>query len=187
VKKLYPAMQDVESTYGPTNVHLQVYDDCAHVLPVLFAFTTPAKFCFRAIAGFCRHVTDMAKVPHAQAVSPISSSALGGPIMASPAGGSSLTSQGSFLPRGRSLRKKTSQKGVAISTKTAKKARSWNGQLSSSNSDPSPLSVTPGSGDTPDVGGPRFDGNRTQRTDSPHAGDDPHMYVEPFVSMLAFE
>lgn len=42
-----------------TKVHLQVYDGCAHVLPILFAFTTPAKFCFRAIANFCRFATGM--------------------------------------------------------------------------------------------------------------------------------
>lgn len=30
--------------------------DTAHVLPVLFAFTTPGKFCYRAIATFCKHV-----------------------------------------------------------------------------------------------------------------------------------
>jgi len=34
-----------------------------HVLPVLFLFTTPAKFCFRAIANFNRFVTDMKAMP----------------------------------------------------------------------------------------------------------------------------
>jgi hypothetical protein len=33
--------------------------DAAHVLPVLFAFTTPGKFCYRAIATFSKHVTGM--------------------------------------------------------------------------------------------------------------------------------
>lgn len=65
---------NIEGRYRPTKVHLQVYDgkpccvggnqyeiyasyaDTAHVLPVLFSFTTPAKFCFRAIATFCKHV-----------------------------------------------------------------------------------------------------------------------------------
>ena len=31
----------------------------AHVLPVLFPFTTPGKYCHRAIASFCKHVTGM--------------------------------------------------------------------------------------------------------------------------------
>lgn len=46
------------------------YPDAAHVLPVLFSFTTPAKFCFRAIATFCKHVTGLAPTPS----SPIASS-----------------------------------------------------------------------------------------------------------------
>ena len=34
-----------------------------HVLPVLFSFTTPAKFCFRGIASFCKFVTNMPTNP----------------------------------------------------------------------------------------------------------------------------
>lgn len=34
-----------------------------HDLPVIFPFTTPAKFCFRAIATFDRFVTDMKVMP----------------------------------------------------------------------------------------------------------------------------
>ncbi|KAJ7647735.1 hypothetical protein FB45DRAFT_1052164 [Roridomyces roridus] len=59
IRKLYPPLEGIESRYGPTKVHLQVYDDTAHVLPVLFAFTTPGKYCYRAVASFCRHVTGM--------------------------------------------------------------------------------------------------------------------------------
>ncbi|EKM53370.1 uncharacterized protein PHACADRAFT_259700 [Phanerochaete carnosa HHB-10118-sp] len=58
-RDLYPALNDIEGKYGPTLVHLQVYDDAAHILPILFSFTTPAKYCFRAIATFIRHVTGM--------------------------------------------------------------------------------------------------------------------------------
>jgi hypothetical protein len=61
-----------------TPVHLQVYDgkslgiaredpfltaslslDVAHVLPVLFPFTTPGKYCYRAMALFYKHVMDV--------------------------------------------------------------------------------------------------------------------------------
>nr|GAT56166.1 predicted protein [Mycena chlorophos] len=62
-RELYPALKGIEEKFGPTKVHLQVYDDTAHVLPVLFSFTTPGKFCFRAMAAFCREVTGM---PHRQ-------------------------------------------------------------------------------------------------------------------------
>ncbi|KIY68103.1 alpha/beta-hydrolase [Cylindrobasidium torrendii FP15055 ss-10] len=60
IREMYPPLRDIESkAFNPTAVHLQVYDDTAHILPILFAFTTPAKFCFRAIAAFSRHVTGM--------------------------------------------------------------------------------------------------------------------------------
>ncbi|KAK4698391.1 hypothetical protein P7C70_g7886, partial [Phenoliferia sp. Uapishka_3] len=37
-------------------VHLQIYDDCCHDLPLL-SFTTPAKYCYRAISSFAKFVT----------------------------------------------------------------------------------------------------------------------------------
>lgn len=42
--------------YPPTKVHLQIYDGVCHDLP-LFSFTTPAKYCFRAMASFAKWVT----------------------------------------------------------------------------------------------------------------------------------
>ncbi|OSC99852.1 alpha/beta-hydrolase [Trametes coccinea BRFM310] len=58
-KVLYPVLNGIEERYGPTKVHLQVYDDAAHTLPVLFAFTTPGKYCFRAMATFIKYITGM--------------------------------------------------------------------------------------------------------------------------------
>ncbi|KAH8922706.1 hypothetical protein BT69DRAFT_219503, partial [Atractiella rhizophila] len=52
---LREALRQSSSQHGelpPTKVHLQVYDDAPHVLP-LFSFTTPAKYCYRSIASFC--------------------------------------------------------------------------------------------------------------------------------------
>ncbi|KAK7036461.1 hypothetical protein VNI00_011658 [Paramarasmius palmivorus] len=63
VRAIYPKLNGIEARYGPTPVHLQVYDDTAHVLPVLFSFTTPGKFCYRAIASFCKYVTGMLNPP----------------------------------------------------------------------------------------------------------------------------
>ncbi|KAK4057569.1 hypothetical protein OIO90_001214 [Microbotryomycetes sp. JL221] len=40
----------------PTLVHLQVYDGVCHDLPIL-SFTTPAKYCYRAISSFIKFVT----------------------------------------------------------------------------------------------------------------------------------
>ncbi|KAF7362269.1 Abhydrolase-3 domain-containing protein [Mycena venus] len=66
IRAMYPPLDGIEKKFGPTKVHLQVYDDTAHVLPVLFSFTTPGKFCYRAIASFCRHVTGMKQPPSRQ-------------------------------------------------------------------------------------------------------------------------
>ncbi|KAJ7935116.1 hypothetical protein B0H13DRAFT_1949785 [Mycena leptocephala] len=63
IRAMYPPLDGIEKKFGPTKVHLQVYDDTAHALPVLFSFTTPGKFCFRAIATFCRTVTGMKQPP----------------------------------------------------------------------------------------------------------------------------
>ncbi|KAI0776295.1 alpha/beta-hydrolase [Trametes elegans] len=62
-KLLYPVLNGIEERYGPSKVHLQVYDDTAHTLPVLFAFTTPGKYCFRAMATFIKYVTGMLPAP----------------------------------------------------------------------------------------------------------------------------
>jgi len=43
----------------PFNPHF--LQDVAHVLPILFPFTTPGKYCYRAMALFVKHVTTM---PH---------------------------------------------------------------------------------------------------------------------------
>ncbi len=83
-KLLYPPLEGIEERYGPTKVHLQVYDgaflsgfpsssflsnlyrvDCAHTLPILFAFTTPGKFCFRAMSTFIKYATGLLPKPGA--------------------------------------------------------------------------------------------------------------------------
>lgn len=80
---MYPALKLVEASMQPTAVHLQIYDgvlysdllsttlsespfslDVAHVLPILFPFTTPGKYCYRAMASFVGHVTNQPQVPH---------------------------------------------------------------------------------------------------------------------------
>ncbi|KAF5382996.1 hypothetical protein D9757_006344 [Collybiopsis confluens] len=64
-RMLYPTLNGIEERHQGklTPVHLQVYDDVAHVLPVLFSFTTPAKFCFRSMAIFCKYVTGISLFP----------------------------------------------------------------------------------------------------------------------------
>ncbi|KAI6046335.1 hypothetical protein EDC04DRAFT_2630038 [Pisolithus marmoratus] len=58
-REMYPPLVGIEGRHRPTPVHLQVYDDAPHVLPVYFGFTTPGKFCHSAMANFIRLVTGM--------------------------------------------------------------------------------------------------------------------------------
>lgn len=46
-----PAERAKLEKYPPTQVHLQVYDDCCHVTPTI-AMCRPAKYMYRAIANF---------------------------------------------------------------------------------------------------------------------------------------
>jgi hypothetical protein len=104
-KHLYPRIMEFAAKYPtPTKVHLQVYDGCAHVLPILFAFTTPAKYCFRAIASFCRFVTGMQTCSPGPP-SPTAPNAPGSPLRRSFFGGSFFTTPpeevGDFPPENR--------------------------------------------------------------------------------------
>jgi hypothetical protein len=78
-RSLYPLLDGIEERHPkPVSVHLQVYDGTlitelailkpepeidflgtCHVLPVLFLFCTPAKYCYRAMATFIKFVTGM--------------------------------------------------------------------------------------------------------------------------------
>ncbi|GAA5980302.1 hypothetical protein JCM10908_001605 [Rhodotorula pacifica] len=51
-----PRRTEQSKHYPPTKVHLQIYDGICHDLP-LFSFTTPAKYCFRAMASFAKWAT----------------------------------------------------------------------------------------------------------------------------------
>ncbi|KAK0475454.1 Alpha/Beta hydrolase protein [Armillaria novae-zelandiae] len=64
VRKLYPALDGINTRYGPTEVHLQVYDDAAHTLPTQFEGTTPGKAAYSAIRSFARRVTGMEVTAH---------------------------------------------------------------------------------------------------------------------------
>jgi hypothetical protein len=67
--------------------------DVAHVLPLVFMATTPAKYCYRAIATFIKHVTNMPptaalqqyKQPRASIVTP--KETVTSPNVPSPLGG----------------------------------------------------------------------------------------------------
>ena len=58
--------------------------DAAHTLPTLFAFTTPAKYCYRAIATFCKFATGMLPPP-SQMLSPLDAPLTSSPQNSPPA------------------------------------------------------------------------------------------------------
>ncbi|KAI5986945.1 Alpha/Beta hydrolase protein [Pisolithus albus] len=72
-RDLYPPLVGIESRHRPTPVHLQVYDDAPHVLPVYFGFTTPAKYCYRAMANFIKHVTGITTPTELSSPNPVTS------------------------------------------------------------------------------------------------------------------
>ena len=60
IKDILPSLKGIEERYGPTNVHLQVYDGACHDL-ALFSMVTMSRGLFRAIAAFARWVTPDAR------------------------------------------------------------------------------------------------------------------------------
>ncbi len=62
--------------------------DAAHVIPLMFIATTPAKYCYRAIATFFKHVTNMPPTASLQKHRPLteltSSEMVASPVSASP-------------------------------------------------------------------------------------------------------
>lgn len=61
-------------------VHLQIYDEVCHDLP-LFSFTTPAKYCYRAMASFAKWVT----TPAGEEPQPVSAAGMRLPVERNPA------------------------------------------------------------------------------------------------------
>ncbi|KAF8258131.1 Alpha/Beta hydrolase protein [Lactarius quietus] len=72
------------SRMKPTTVHLQIYDDAAHVIPMMFMATNPAKYCYRSIATFIKHVTNMPPTAKLQKHKPLQTSDLTGETVSSP-------------------------------------------------------------------------------------------------------
>ncbi|MBW0469178.1 hypothetical protein O181_008893 [Austropuccinia psidii MF-1] len=66
----HPERKANATQYPPTKVHLQVYDEMFHVLP-LFSFLRPAKYCYRAIGSFCKYVTSPQSEPPPEPLSSI--------------------------------------------------------------------------------------------------------------------
>ncbi|KAH9942207.1 alpha/beta-hydrolase [Epithele typhae] len=201
-RQLYAPLQGIESRYGPTKIHLQVYDgacipplpvsqffshpttDCAHILPILFAFTTPGKYCFRAIATFIKYTTGMLPRPLsersnilANAVETTSptSTRLDLPGTASDQTPSTLASTirrpqrppPTALPTGNKSLRRTLSAGVTRAGSFLRKADGSN-TSSLPSPLPSPGLPRPDASGSSDVGGPRF--GKHHHSSGPHPG-----------------
>ncbi|KAH9996971.1 hypothetical protein BJV74DRAFT_827169 [Russula compacta] len=153
IKNMYPAFKHVDTCMEPTPVHLQVYDDVAHVLPILFPFTTPGKYCYRAMALFSKHVTSIPKGPLSATevlmppgVTPIMDYALA----ASP---TSLTPPSEI----QGLQPPNSKRRMSFTSGISRAATTLNQQTSGLVSTPGDNSAS-ASGYSVDVAGPRIGG-----------------------------
>ena len=161
---------------------------------MLFSFTTPAKFCFRAIATFCKHV-----VPEPHSKIAVSGSGFLFPSMpyvnTPPADDSSHandTSSSPFLSRAK-YDVGTQGRNIDVSESSSRKS-SLKRRLSraatstrngGSNGTVPPLPNRPISKESEDVAGPRFNQQRACPKGQREAGD-PIIYsdtevCEPFV------
>ena len=109
--------------------------DTAHVLPLAFIATTPAKYCYRAIATFIKHVTNMPPTaslqrlyeppvlqpsiisPEETVMSPIASSPLGGD---SPAASSQAKERTLLRPKGFSRVTSSFRRGSSLFSKSSR-------------------------------------------------------------------
>ncbi|KAI0253633.1 hypothetical protein BJV78DRAFT_157028 [Lactifluus subvellereus] len=128
VKEIYPLLGNVKDKMRSTAVHIQIYDDAAHILPLLFPFTTPGKFCIRAIAAFVGQVTS---APSSRLVIPMT------PAISTPSTSSlaSLDSSTLVFPRSNTLVSKPADSRFYITchSKSQRPKRSnfpiWEGDL----------------------------------------------------------
>ncbi|KAF8918226.1 hypothetical protein CPB85DRAFT_1283128 [Mucidula mucida] len=139
----------------------EIYIHTAHIIPVLFSFTTPGKYCFRAVASFIKHVTGMTE--HRKAISfttpPSEMTA-----------DESLTSSAEALPakteRRMSIRRSISQSVSSLHRRrTVPRSKNSNGTKRED------------SASSNDVGGPRF-GSPTPLDPEDKMAGDPAIYME---------
>ncbi|EED85396.1 candidate lipase/esterase from carbohydrate esterase family CE10 [Postia placenta Mad-698-R] len=201
-RKLYPLLEGIESRFGPTKVHLQVWDDAAHTLPTLFSFTTPAKYCYRAIATFCKYATGVlpppsssyqlgdaisinaspSESPNPSGVSALTEHALGSFSTSMPHSHSSSTldsrprmtrpNTSSGSSRGASRSKRSMRRAVSVSAIRA--GSLFHRGRGESTQDPgAPLRET---SDMSDVAGPRFGDTSTGREEGVRKAGEPSVY-----------
>jgi hypothetical protein len=165
------------------------HSDIAHVLPVLFPFTTPGKYCYRAVALFCKQVTDAQPVPLTPAGVNFSTSPI--PLtppnetptlqVPSPRVHRSLSLRvqraASSVKRRSSLWSRPSAQGNSEpAMNSGNISRCTSGQVTPISQDPSDISV--------DVAGPRIGGSsEPQAEDVPRAGE-AWVYVNDWVKPI---
>ncbi|TFY61715.1 hypothetical protein EVJ58_g4334 [Rhodofomes roseus] len=176
VRELYPILEGIESRYGPTKVHLQVWDDAAHTLPTLFSFTTPAKYCYRAIATFCKHATGMLPPP-SQMLSPNDV-----PLTASP----TSSPPSSPLSPGFNLPSSSSRFAASVSGRGSSRTRSGRRAVSTFfHRHTSHLFPDHGKdGTDSDVAGPRFGHDASSSAEGVRRAGEPSVYDDGMDTMI---
>jgi hypothetical protein len=192
----YPALEGIEDRYGPTPVHLQVYDgrylrlrllafpheltnehqDAAHVLPVLFPFATPSRYCYRAIAAFCKHVTGIpldSPLSTPGTASPFSTTTTFGPkATASPGSGKAGSSSSpSLLLRKTTMRRTVSSGFVKVFRRMSSHTIVANGDVGGGTQQEPSLEITPNGSnaqlDSKIANDPRLAGDPIVYSDAP--------------------
>jgi hypothetical protein len=156
--------------------------DTAHVLPVLFAFTTPAKFCFRAIATFCKHVTGMVtSPPHASPLTasnvPTSDSLQLGNDMETPSDRKfdEVQKSAPSSSLGRSLSTEIHRALTMVRRRSRSSIR--DDHITAIQNEPGPLRQDNGDKyGSSDVGGPRFRSSSHPRQSDSRTAGDPDVY-----------
>jgi hypothetical protein len=186
--------------------------EAPHILPVLFSFTTPAKYCFRAIASFSRFVTDMApssrpsmfSIPQVDSMSPRQSffASFKAP---SPRPEQTITIQGpeettvailegSQLPDGTAHKSRRKSLKRALSLQMSRVGSVFRGQPPESPACNSPfessvfagVSTSPLSA-TPDVAGPRFQKTPAIEPVDERTAGDPAVYSDITVCFCCLD
>lgn len=165
--------------------------DAAHTLPTLFSFTTPAKYCYRAIATFCKFATGMLPPP-SQILSPLDAPMTSSPpntppgsptFNASSSGLVASASSSSTIQR--RARPGTSDGASSTSGRGSNKTRHGRRTVSAFfRRRPSHIfsEQEKDSTQSSDVAGPRFGRDASDSAEGPRRAGEPSVYNDRIVS-----
>jgi hypothetical protein len=155
------------------------------VLPVLFAFSTPAKYCFRAMATFCKHVIEGAYDPTSPPATSVSMPNMSSkPLDNGVENGAELRAVQSAPSHGLKM-SRSIRRSISVKMQRAASAmQPWNLKKRQQAHPPLPTlpeaqqKPAPRLRSTSDVGGPRFGGRSSpEPRDSERYAGEPTSYL----------